>query len=102
MVRKPEVDMGNSFKKLRQGLEEALAHKERKITLKSEMIEIPDKNVIQYCECLEKTNIVYDEKYDSYYCSECWKWVEKICSDEKCQFCSNRPKRPLKSENIKL
>ena len=34
--------MGKLFKDLKKGLREALAHKEGKITLKSELIEIPE------------------------------------------------------------
>jgi len=34
--------MSKFYKKLKEGLEEALAHKQGKITLKSEVIEIPE------------------------------------------------------------
>lgn len=59
------------------------------------------KNKIDYCECQEETNIVYDEKYDSYYCTKCWKWIDKLLPDEICVLCS-RPLRPTyKKKNDK-
>lgn len=44
------------------------------------------------CHC--KTERSYSEKYDSYYCKKCDYWLEKICPDRKCEFCSKKPKYP--------
>jgi len=35
-----------------------------------------------------------NEEFDAYYCTTCDKWLEKQCSDPKCEFCSKRPKKP--------
>jgi len=38
----------------------------------------------------------YIKKYDAYYCFLCEEWAEDVCSDEECEFCSDRPdKLPL-------
>lgn len=60
---------------------------------------IPKKDwPVEYCiHC--HTHRAYSEKYDAYYCPKCVFWLEKICPDRKCEFCSKRPKYPsLKEE----
>jgi hypothetical protein len=37
----------------------------------------------------------HNERYDAYYCPECNRWNEPACSDPTCEFCSNRPEKPL-------
>lgn len=37
----------------------------------------------------------YNDQYDAFYCDVCNVWLEKICSDETCNFCKNRPNAPL-------
>jgi hypothetical protein len=37
----------------------------------------------------------YSEEYDSYFLRESNEWVEAKCSDPNCEFCVNRPERPL-------
>ena len=45
--------------------------------------------------CIHCKNIyTYSDKYDTYYCNDCKYWIENICSDRKCEFCSKRPKYP--------
>jgi len=39
--------------------------------------------------------IVYSEKYDTYYNEETNEWVEDKCDDPTCEFCINRPDKPL-------
>lgn len=36
----------------------------------------------------------YSQKYDSYFCADCDRWVEGRCSDPDCEFCKNRPEKP--------
>jgi transposase-like protein len=36
----------------------------------------------------------YNEKFDSYHCSDCNRWLEKNCGDIECFFCQNRPGKP--------
>lgn len=49
----------------------------------------------KYCEkCLGP--ILYDEKYDAYYCRYCNVWLETGCADPRCGFCCDRPKTPNK------
>ncbi|EMR07665.1 hypothetical protein C772_00681 [Bhargavaea cecembensis DSE10] len=55
---------------------------------------IPYEELDDYCEfCLEPLS--YDATYDSAYCAGCNEWREETCTDPKCQFCTERPKRPF-------
>lgn len=40
----------------------------------------------------------YSEKYDSYYCPKCLYWLETICPNRTCEYCSKRPKYPKSEE----
>ena len=42
--------------------------------------------------------IEYSEEYDSDYDVEANEWLEKKCSDPNCEFCKNRPERPLEEK----
>ena len=46
----------------------------------------------------------YDEEYDSYYDPDENTWLEEICGDKECEFCSKRPPTPkqAKKENKKF
>lgn len=33
----------------------------------------------------------YSEKYDCYYNSITFEWLEEVCGDVDCEFCSGRP-----------
>ena len=35
------------------------------------------------------------EKHDAYYCPKCNRWIEPICDDPTCEYCKERPKKPL-------
>lgn len=49
------------------------------------------------CSCDATT--LYNEEYDSHYCSKCRKWLEKQCEDPSCDYCKDRPKKaPLEGE----
>jgi predicted RNA-binding Zn-ribbon protein involved in translation (DUF1610 family) len=37
---------------------------------------------------------MYCEKYDSFYCPKCGKWLEGKCPDPNCEFCAGRPEKP--------
>lgn len=37
---------------------------------------------------------MYAEKWDSYYCHPCNKWLEANCNDPKCEYCHKRPETP--------
>lgn len=37
----------------------------------------------------------YSEKYDAYYNEETNQWLESRCDDPTCEFCVDRPTRPL-------
>lgn len=34
------------------------------------------------------------EKVDAYACLKCDVWLEKLCSDPRCEFCTIRPDKP--------
>ena len=35
----------------------------------------------------------YSEQFDAYYDSETGEWLEPQCSDKKCGYCKERPKK---------
>ena len=37
----------------------------------------------------------YSEEYDAYYNPTTNEWIESKCDDPTCEFCTNRPERPL-------
>jgi len=48
----------------------------------------------KYCsEC--KFELVYYDKFDTYFCPACNRWTESRCSDPDCNYCLNRPEKPL-------
>jgi len=38
----------------------------------------------------------YHKEYDAWYCPLCQEWLEENCGDPECEFCKDRPKKPLK------
>lgn len=38
---------------------------------------------------------VYHEELDAYFCPCCNVWLEENCGDPGCQYCAERPVRPL-------
>ena len=38
---------------------------------------------------------IYHDRFDAYFCAECNVWLEGACTDPGCQYCSNRPEKPL-------
>ena len=47
-----------------------------------------------YCQhCLSP--LAFDDEFDASYCAGCNEWREEACSDIDCEYCENRPKRPL-------
>lgn len=42
---------------------------------------------------------MYYEKYDSEFCAYENKWLITKCSDETCEYCKNRPLKPLLHNN---
>jgi hypothetical protein len=36
----------------------------------------------------------YLEYFDSFYCPDCDNWLEPICEDKECRYCSDRPEKP--------
>ncbi|MCQ6282567.1 hypothetical protein [Bacillus sp. EB600] len=48
----------------------------------------------QYCSICKFT-LVYYEDFDAYFCPNCNYWTESNCGDPRCDYCSNRPEKPL-------
>lgn len=46
------------------------------------------------CPSCKTEDLRLDHKYDAYYCPTCLVWTEEACSDQLCEFCSERPERP--------
>jgi hypothetical protein len=70
-----------------------ITEKNGKVTIGEEVIEgyLAD-NACQKCG----TKQIYYEKFDTFFCPTCNMWLEKNCPDPKCEFCKNRPDKPLK------
>lgn len=47
------------------------------------------------CNECNKYMLSYDERYDAVYCANCNEWLEKNCGSPDCEFCKDRPERPL-------
>jgi hypothetical protein len=58
---------------------------------------IPENDAVK-CHCCQ-TSAVYHEDFDSYICVYCNIWLEKKCGDPSCDYCPNRPDKPLPNEN---
>ncbi|MCH4824879.1 MAG: hypothetical protein N2C11_05085 [Planococcus sp. (in: firmicutes)] len=51
-------------------------------------------DVHTYCHtCLDA--LIFDDEFDASYCASCNEWREEPCTDISCEYCENRPKRPL-------
>ncbi len=37
----------------------------------------------------------YSEEYDAYFDAQENKWLEKICGSKECDYCKDRPKKPI-------
>lgn len=51
------------------------------------------------CDCVStcpqcEEGARYSMQFDCYYCRACNAWTEPICSDEDCEYCSDRPELP--------
>lgn len=47
-------------------------------------------------QCAE--GVIYHQAHDAYFCAHCNAWLEKTCSDPSCEYCANRPEKPLAME----
>ena len=47
-----------------------------------------------------KSNLVYYDIFDTYFCPKCNSWTESKCSDPNCRYCPNRPKKPLDRKDV--
>lgn len=50
------------------------------------------------CSCGGTVN--YSRRYDAHYCEGCNTWLEGKCKDSDCDFCVNRPERPLNVSHL--
>ena len=47
------------------------------------------------CSKCNKKTLYYYELYDAFFCASCNEWHDKTCGDASCDYCNNRPDRPL-------
>ena len=46
------------------------------------------------CEkCSERR--IYSWQYDAYFCAQCNAWIDDACSDPGCEYCADRPFKPV-------
>jgi hypothetical protein len=57
-----------------------------------------DLNDLKCPTCGIRTSYAAD--FDSFYCEPCNEWLEDICNDRECLFCTTRPLKP-NEQNIK-
>ena len=43
----------------------------------------------------DPVDIKYSEEYDAYYNQTTNEWTETKCDDPACEYCTNRPERPV-------
>jgi hypothetical protein len=41
---------------------------------------------------------IYSEEYDAYYDEDTNEWLEEVCGDTNCEYCMNRPEKPMKED----
>ncbi|MDE5619548.1 MAG: hypothetical protein K2O29_04035 [Ruminococcus sp.] len=46
------------------------------------------------CPNCNGNNTLYYDKFDVLCCLSCDTWLEKVCSDPSCQYCSKKPATP--------
>lgn len=46
------------------------------------------------CETCGNKRIYFDT-FDAFFCAQCNIWLESNCSDPTCEYCRNRPNKPL-------
>jgi len=44
---------------------------------------------------VDEKDIEYSEEHDAYYNQKTNEWTESKCDDPTCEYCINRPERPL-------
>ena len=42
------------------------------------------------------TYLCFKERYDTYACDRCNEWKDKVCENEECFYCKDRPEKPNK------
>jgi hypothetical protein len=41
------------------------------------------------------SKLIHFDDFDALFCPQCNEWAETKCSDHGCNFCKNRPERPI-------
>lgn len=72
-----------------------------KIEEKNDLVIIDDVEIEGFidkeqCCSICKFNLVYYEYFDAYFCPNCNSWTESKCGDTDCDYCPNRPEKPLR------
>ncbi|CCQ94827.1 hypothetical protein CULT_2070011 [[Clostridium] ultunense Esp] len=60
------------------------------------ILQEPDENEIKCPECGAEKG--YSVRFDAYFCPQCNEWLEEKCGDPYCDYCANRPNRPLNQQ----
>lgn len=61
-------------------------------------IDIEDLKVDTLCPSCG-ANKYYNDKYDALFCLKENKWLETGCHDPECEFCKDRPDKPIQYDN---
>ncbi|ACM61770.1 hypothetical protein B0S90_0209 [Caldicellulosiruptor bescii] len=81
-------------KKVEMMFKKFLEEQKRMIGSDVDISQIEMGSVTKLCPfCLSES--LYNYQYDAYYCERCNIWLEPKCEDDSCEFCKNRPLRPL-------
>ncbi len=46
------------------------------------------------CPTCSKATAYYD-RFDAFFCDYCNNWLDSNCGDSTCEYCKNRPDKPL-------
>ena len=44
---------------------------------------------------VDEKDIAYSKEYDAYYNQATNEWIDTKCDDPACEYCTNRPERPV-------
>jgi hypothetical protein len=59
------------------------------------MIDDPEEEAFRDLERKLRKEKKYSIEYDAYYNDETNQWLEDKCGDPNCEYCKNRPEKPL-------
>ena len=57
-------------------------------------------NIVECPDCKKWMTMGYNDEYDTYFCKGCKNWLEDICDDSDCEYCTLLHPRPKNAKNV--